>query len=652
MTKLIDFNTKKSGFSIFFIMTTAVVISSVLLTVSILVFYQVKIDEIKQNILINQKNKAEEIANQIENYLIRAQQLSDSAVSLLSSVEEDHSALEDILKKLLRSANDNTIYGIGVWFEPYMFDPQKKYVGPYVHKGKSNQSPIVLTYEWATPSYDYHHPRHEWYQSGKIKPGEHVFNEPYFDGGLVWMTLTQGFFNNQDKFMGAVTVDMILPTVLGLLEKLNNNNHDTVYISTQQNTLFVHPNVEQLLQFTKKYKTVNSILDLTLEDLKFFEAHNNIVPRIESTVTVEHVYWKVHIATDQNVLYRDIYTFKNSIITSLAFLWTAFFIILLLLSYFGKQAKKSRAAQEQLQQELLERRRKADNLQELNTLLENKVAERTEALRCANAEIMALNDKLKCENLRMSNELETTRRLQQLILPRPYELKAISELEIASFMEPATEVGGDYYDVLEQAGHIKIAIGDVTGHGLESGMVMLMVQMAVRVLFNHQVSDPVMFFDRLNQSLYENIKRMHSDKNLTLVLLDYYKGSVQIAGQHEEVLVVRKEGTIERIDTLELGFMVGMVDQISQFIKQTTLYLQPGDGLVLYTDGITEARSPDNRLYGVERLCRIVSQMWPYSANEIQKTVIADVQQHIQNKEQLDDVTLVVLKRCVEAGEH
>jgi len=104
-----------------------------------------------------------------------------------------------------------------------------------------------------------------------------------------------------------------------------------------------------------------------------------------------------------------------------------------------------------------------------------------EQLAEANTAITALNAQLQAENLRMGAELEVTRKLQQMLLPTPEELQQIADLDIACYMEPADEVGGDYYDVLQHNGQIKIGIGNVTGHGLESGAVMVMTQTIVRV---------------------------------------------------------------------------------------------------------------------------------------------------------------------------
>jgi len=186
----------------------------------------------------------------------------------------------------------------------------------------------------------------------------------------------------------------------------------------------------------------------------------------------------------------------------------------------------------------------------------------------------------------------------------------------------------------------------VTGHGLESGILMLMVQTAVRTLLLNEVTELTTFLTILNRAIYQNARRMDTDKSLTLCLLDYQQGRVQLTGQHEEILIVRKDGTVERLNTSPLGFMaIGLKLDITRFVKQAEVELQVGDGIVLYTDGITEAESPEEEFYGIEKLCEIVSKHWSQSALEIQQAVVVDVQRHlgVQNKN-LDDITLVVFK--------
>ncbi len=254
-------------------------------------------------------------------------------------------------------------------------------------------------------------------------------------------------------------------------------------------------------------------------------------------------------------------------------------------------------------------------------------------------------ERLKEENLRLNAELEVTRRLQQMILPKEEELEQIENLEIAGFMEPASDVGGDYYDVFYHQGRVKIGIGDVTGHGLESGVVMIMVQTAIRTLVNQNETNPVRFLQILNRTIYDNVQRINSDKNLTLSLLEYEEGSLRLSGQHESLIIVRTGGNLEIIDTLDLGFPLGLEEDITDFIAETEIKLKPGDLVVLYTDGITEAENEWGELYGIDRLCKIVRENWQFGAHDLKNIIIEDVKQHIGKNKVYDDITLLVLKQ-------
>ena len=194
------------------------------------------------------------------------------------------------------------------------------------------------------------------------------------------------------------------------------------------------------------------------------------------------------------------------------------------------------------------------------------------------------------------------------ILPKVKELNSIAELDIVGFMEPADEVGGDYYDVLQQNGKIKIGIGDVTGHGLESGVIMIMVQTAIRALLINGENDPVKFLSTVNHTIYENIQRMNSDKNLSLILMDYRDHALRLSGQHESVIVLRASGEVEIIDTDSLGFPIGLTDDISDFIFEVNINLELDDVVVLYTDGITEAENAYKQFYGLPPLIEVIKK--------------------------------------------
>ncbi|MCT7962897.1 SpoIIE family protein phosphatase [Laspinema sp. D1] len=286
----------------------------------------------------------------------------------------------------------------------------------------------------------------------------------------------------------------------------------------------------------------------------------------------------------------------------------------------------------------------AHQLKDLFDQLEEKVKERTKELAKANQLITALNHKLTLENGRMEAELLILTEIQNMVLPKPEELQEIEELDIATYIQSATEVGGDYYDILPHPGGITFCIGDVTGHGLESGILMVMTHVAVRTLIESDSHNFIEILNILNKTLYKNIARMNSDKNITLSLINYANFHLIISGQHEEVIIGRANGTLERIDTMDLGLPIGLEEDITPFLNYLTLDLGPGDGVVLYTDGITEARNEAKRMYGIERLCDVLRQSWSHSSEEIKQAVLGDFNQFIGEVALRDDITLVIFK--------
>lgn len=276
--------------------------------------------------------------------------------------------------------------------------------------------------------------------------------------------------------------------------------------------------------------------------------------------------------------------------------------------------------------------------------LEKLVDERTKELESANLEISALNERLKNENSRLGAELDVARQIQMMVLPKERELSALPRIEISGYMEPADEVGGDYYDVLQDGDRIKIGIGDVTGHGLESGVLMLMVQSVARALQEKGGGSPEQFLEVLNRAIFKNIERTNSDKHLSLAFLDYNDKMITLTGQHEEVLVLRGSGEVERIDTIDLGFPIGLESDISSFIATRDISFESGDIIVLHTDGVTEAENLDGELFGVERLCESVGRHRGGNADEIKQGIVGDLMAHIGTQKIHDDITLVIMR--------
>jgi len=262
----------------------------------------------------------------------------------------------------------------------------------------------------------------------------------------------------------------------------------------------------------------------------------------------------------------------------------------------------------------------------------------------ANAQITSLNEQLASENLRMRTELEVSQHLQQMLLPHEDELDNVDDLDIACFMQPADEVGGDYYDVITTSQGIFISIGDVTGHGLESGVLAIMAQMGISTLLAANHIQASSFFQAINKALYTNIRRMNSNKNMSLALLHYHQNKIQISGQHESVLLIH-DGKLQVIETDALGFFVGFMQDIESYIKSTQIPFLFEDTIVLYSDGIVEAENTQREEYGLTRLCEVLKNHWQKPVKTLQTIILDDVRQHIGQHTLYDDMTLMVLKR-------
>ena len=257
--------------------------------------------------------------------------------------------------------------------------------------------------------------------------------------------------------------------------------------------------------------------------------------------------------------------------------------------------------------------------------LEQKVAERT----------VELNRALKA----LWGEMELAKKIQTALLP---EEPAISGYEMAASSEPADKVGGDYYDVISVAGHDWIIIGDVSGHGVTSGLVMMMVQTAIHtVLTGNPETSPARLLAVINRTIYENIEKMDESKHMTIVVLAGGKdGNFSFAGLHEDILIRRTTtGKVEVVETD--GMWIGIDPDISQWLSTDTLELEPGGCMVLFTDGITEARGRDGNLFGDEHLVRIIEESGDSPASQVHKNIITA----LESWEKPDDVTLVVVRR-------
>ena len=266
----------------------------------------------------------------------------------------------------------------------------------------------------------------------------------------------------------------------------------------------------------------------------------------------------------------------------------------------------------------------AADLRAANETLEQRVRERTEELARRNRELR-----------------ELPRRIQTSILPRA---TAAPSLSISARMMPAEEVGGDYYDVLPVSDGAWIAVGDVSGHGLQAGLITFMLQSAVTALSAaFPDAKPSELVTLLNTVMYQNTRqRLRTDDYVTFVLLRVFDdGRVVFAGSHESLLVRRtRRGLCETIPTP--GTWLGAAADIGPVTVDSELRLEPDDLLVLYTDGLIEARNPSREMFGIERLCGELATAAERPTDELCSRIMSQVLSWCARPD--DDISLVLIR--------
>jgi sigma-B regulation protein RsbU (phosphoserine phosphatase) len=242
----------------------------------------------------------------------------------------------------------------------------------------------------------------------------------------------------------------------------------------------------------------------------------------------------------------------------------------------------------------------------------------------------------------LASELALAARMQQSLLPPAPQ---VAGLEIAGAMSAATQVGGDYYDVLPARDGAWVAIGDVSGHGFNTGVVTLLAQSAISSVTKARLdADPSEVLRIVNDVLHDLVRvRLGLRDHMTLTLLRYRDdGTVEFAGAHQEIIVRATDGTSRTIETT--GPWLGIVPNIGPHLIVGRFRLAAGETMVLFTDGVVEARLAAGDMFGLDRLLAAVTDLpRDATAQAVRDAVFARVQAAAPRLD--DDATVLVIRR-------
>jgi sigma-B regulation protein RsbU (phosphoserine phosphatase) len=264
------------------------------------------------------------------------------------------------------------------------------------------------------------------------------------------------------------------------------------------------------------------------------------------------------------------------------------------------------------------------------------------------AALSVQNDRLQQARLsseRLDRELELAREIQQTFIPSQSRDKpwlTSGQWELATTWRAARHVAGDFYDLIELPGNrLGLVVADVADKGMPAALLMALTRTLLRATAIEEKS-PAAVLERVNSLLVPDAKRgMFVTAAYAVLCLESGQLTYANAG-HCLPLLHTRNGRLSRLP--RGGMALGVVPDLSY--GEHTAELAPGDRLVLYSDGITEAFSPLGDMYGEERLIQTLKSSSGGSAQSVLDAVLASVGMFSHNAPQVDDLTLLVLRRA------
>lgn len=247
------------------------------------------------------------------------------------------------------------------------------------------------------------------------------------------------------------------------------------------------------------------------------------------------------------------------------------------------------------------------------------------------------------EQERMAGELHIANNIQQTLLPEEDgAMKDIDDVQVEGRLIPAKAVGGDLYNAFVRDGKLFFCIGDVSGKGIPSALIMAIMQALFRNIASRE-DNPSHIMKRLNETACRNNKA-NIFVTLFVGVLDLPTGHLRYCNAgHELPIMIRTQNSKAEISNLEAmpNLPVGLFEDFEY--EMQTIQMQPGSALFLYTDGLTEARNAKGKLFGRDRVGQMIAEAGTTNPKLLVETTIGCWQKFIAETEQSDDLTLLAL---------
>ncbi len=539
-----------------------------------------------------------------------------------------------VITNIFKNYSDSL--GGGIWFEPYIINPSQRLNCLYAFRNK--QKKIVIDKDFNSEEYNYLN--QSWYKEiiAGIKEGyDTEWSAPYFEkqGSNTLMTTVGAGIYDGKKLIGISTVDWEINSIINSILKMEPTKNSFVLFADKDNDF--------ILAYTENPEKNTSLLGKSLDEIPWYS--DNLENKSEITYNNEKFITFIKDLNNGMLLIVNIP--KNELFGPVLKHFTVIFFIFLIISILVSLSMY-KLLKRNVNDPIEKLVNISDEIGQGNLDAKINIEKPQEFARLSSAFNKMTNDikdyinrvnNITHEKEKMESELSIARSIQYSVLPNTF-YPNMKEFDIFASMETAKEVGGDFYDFFFiNDNEFMFLIADVSGKGIPAALFMMTTKTLIKNLANESYS-PKELIEKINNQICEN-NRQGFFVTMFAGIININTGKISYINCGHNPPLIKKNNRYNYLN-ISPNLVLGAMNDIEYDIEED--FLNVGDVIFLYTDGVTEAFNPEQKQYGEERLLDCLNKNSDTDVQKILRSVKSDVKEYSEGIEQSDDITMLCFK--------
>ncbi len=603
----------------------------------------------RKMIVKNIKSSAENLSlltvNKIESILLPIQKIPQNLAYSLEVVSYSKDELLELLRSVVE--NNSEVYGAAIAFAPYAFDRGSQYFAPYFYKSGAQIKSTSL-------SDGYQYWLWDWYQIPR-ELGKPAWSEPYYDegaGNIIMATYSVPFYKSIDgkkEFMGVITADISLSWLQDIVSSIKIGRTGYGFVLSQNGRIVTYP-VREFVMNETIFDLAEARKDLRLRVMgqEMVNGKSGVVVS-NSIVTGKKCWiaytplkasgWSLGVVFPEDELMADMDTLNHIVlligIAGFLFLW------LVIAWIAGSITRPIRSLSKTTKD--IARGNLHFDLSGISS--QDEVGELAQSFIYMRNALKKYIDELTQATVskeRLESELRIAHDIQVNLVEKKFPaFPGRHEFDIYALLDPAKEVGGDFYDFFFlDHDHLCFVIADVVGKGVPAALFMAMTKILIRITAK-ELKSPEMILDKVNAEICMDNKTCMFI-TVFCAIMDTKSGEVCYANAGHDLPFIIRSGKNPELLTGAGALPVGL-DERSVYEKARVV-LHPQDTIFLYTDGVTEAFNAHQEQFQEERLKSVLFVNQNDPPEKLVNAVAKDIKVFTQDYPQSDDITLLAIK--------